>query len=203
MGKQLKIKSGHIVLANRKRPTPSTYNRANDKERDANIEKYRLKQLAKKQRKQLRKQQKISNHKKLKNMAKETHLLEYPKHAEVPRTAEFSGYTAFAERIHEDSWYEQKCAYCSEIMPKYQSVCKFCGHDKRPIEVIEKRSRNISSKVKRDVWRRDYGKCVECGSQERLEYDHIIPFSKGGSNTARNIQILCEKCNRKKHNKIE
>lgn len=58
-------------------------------------------------------------------------------------------------------------------------------------------------KVKREVWRRDYGKCVECGSQVRLEYDHIIPFSRGGSNTARNIQLLCEKCNRKKHDKIE
>ena len=93
--------------------------------------------------------------------------------------------------------------YCSEPIPKHQNICSFCGHDKRPMEVIEKRSRNISSKVKLEVWRRDYGKCVECGSKERLEYNHIIPFSKGGSNTARNIQLLCEICNRKKYNKIE
>lgn len=62
--------------------------------------------------------------------------------------------------------------------------------------------RYIPKAIQREVWRRDYGKCVECGSQERLEYDHIIPFSKGGSNTVRNIQLLCEKCNRKKQNKI-
>jgi len=48
------------------------------------------------------------------------------------------------------------------------------------------------------VWRRDSGKCVKCGSTQNLEFDHIIPLSKGGSNTARNIQLLCESCNRSK-----
>lgn len=58
--------------------------------------------------------------------------------------------------------------------------------------------RSISKQVMIDVWNRDGGKCVKCGSQDKLEYDHIIPFSKGGSNTFRNIQLLCESCNRKK-----
>lgn len=57
----------------------------------------------------------------------------------------------------------------------------------------------IPQSIRHEVWRRDQGKCIMCGSQINLEFDHIIPFSKGGSNTARNIQILCEKCNRKKH----
>ncbi|WP_229724707.1 HNH endonuclease [Winogradskyella forsetii] len=52
------------------------------------------------------------------------------------------------------------------------------------------------------VWNRDGGKCVKCGSQEKIEFDHIIPFSKGGSNTYRNLQILCEQCNRGKSNNI-
>ncbi len=52
------------------------------------------------------------------------------------------------------------------------------------------------------VWNTDSGKCVKCGSREKLEFDHIIPFSKGGSNSYRNIQLLCEKCNRQKSNKI-
>lgn len=63
-------------------------------------------------------------------------------------------------------------------------------------------SRRIPEDVKRAVWRRDGGKCVECGSKEKLEYDHIIPFSEGGSNTKRNVQLLCETCNRNKSNKI-
>ena len=46
--------------------------------------------------------------------------------------------------------------------------------------------------------RRDRGRCVDCDSRERLEFDHIIPVSKGGSNTARNIELRCEACNRRK-----
>ena len=56
----------------------------------------------------------------------------------------------------------------------------------------------ISDEVKMYVWKRDGGKCVNCGSNINLEFDHIIPVSMGGSNTARNIQLLCEECNRRK-----
>ena len=59
-------------------------------------------------------------------------------------------------------------------------------------------SRSVSKTVQREVWQRDQGQCVQCSSKERLEYDHISPVSKGGSNTARNIQLLCETCNRSK-----
>jgi Holliday junction DNA helicase RuvB len=61
----------------------------------------------------------------------------------------------------------------------------------------------ISTDVMMLVWQRDQGRCVKCGNQEKLEYDHIIPVSKGGSNTARNIQLLCEHCNRTKSANIE
>ena len=67
---------------------------------------------------------------------------------------------------------------------------------------MEKRSRRIPIHIKREVWRRDMGKCANCESRVNLEYDHIIPFSKGGSNTARNLELLCEKCNRNKSSKI-
>jgi Holliday junction resolvasome RuvABC ATP-dependent DNA helicase subunit len=61
----------------------------------------------------------------------------------------------------------------------------------------------IPSEIRREVWRRDAGKCVKCGSRERLEYDHIIPVIKGGSSTARNIELLCEACNRSKRDSIQ
>jgi bifunctional DNA-binding transcriptional regulator/antitoxin component of YhaV-PrlF toxin-antitoxin module len=37
-----------------------------------------------------------------------------------------------------------------------------------------------------------------CGSQQRLEFDHMIPVAIGGASTARNVQLLCEGCNRTK-----
>ena len=69
-------------------------------------------------------------------------------------------------------------------------------------EVLHKRE-HIAEEVRIYVWRRDQGKCVYCNSNKKLEYDHIIPVSKGGSNTARNIQLLCEACNRTKSAKIQ
>lgn len=60
----------------------------------------------------------------------------------------------------------------------------------------------ISRQVQREVWQRDGGKCVECGSRERLCFDHIVPFSRGGGNSIRNIQLMCERCNLSKGSRI-
>ena len=60
----------------------------------------------------------------------------------------------------------------------------------------------IPKEVVDAVWKRDGGKCVYCGSTENLQLDHIIPFSKGGATTVENLQLLCQKCNLQKSNKI-
>ena len=65
-------------------------------------------------------------------------------------------------------------------------------------------NRLIPSGVKRAVWRRDKGHCVQCGSSENLHFDHIIPYSKGGSSlVAENIQLLCARHNLEKRDRIE
>lgn len=64
------------------------------------------------------------------------------------------------------------------------------------------RRESIPQEVMDRVWNRDGGRCVKCGSQENLEFDHIIPVSKGGATTYRNIQLLCKKCNLEKTNNI-
>lgn len=60
----------------------------------------------------------------------------------------------------------------------------------------------IPKEVVDTVWNRDAGKCVYCGSTENIHLDHIIPFSKGGATNVENLQLLCQKCNLEKSNKI-
>ena len=70
------------------------------------------------------------------------------------------------------------------------------------IENVKYERTRIAENVRIEVWRRDQGKCASCGSREKLEYDHIVPISRGGSNTARNVELLCETCNRAKGDRI-
>ena len=73
-----------------------------------------------------------------------------------------------------------------------------------PVPMHSKVRRVIPTSVKLEVWKRDGSKCTKCGATEDLHFDHIIPWSKGGSsNTADNIQLLCGKHNLEKHDKIE
>lgn len=60
----------------------------------------------------------------------------------------------------------------------------------------------IPPEVRSAVWRRDGGQCVICGSVEKLEFGHIIPWSKGGSDSEENLQIECLYHNRSKGNQI-
>ncbi|MCE9553188.1 MAG: HNH endonuclease [Planctomycetes bacterium] len=80
---------------------------------------------------------------------------------------------------------------------------EFVPLETRTIATEDAPDRYIPPVVKIAVWRRDEGRCTLCKSREKLEYDHIIPIAKGGSNTERNVQLLCEPCNRAKSAHIQ
>jgi hypothetical protein len=63
-------------------------------------------------------------------------------------------------------------------------------------------TRHIPDDIKIKVWHRDGGKCIKCGALEYLEYDHIIPFSRGGASSENNVQLLCRKCNLSKRDEL-
>jgi hypothetical protein len=104
-----------------------------------------------------------------------------------------------------DSWIEND---------KVRNVFKFkliavenVSDELAPEEVpngIVERSRIIPTSVKLEVWARDGGKCVSCGATNELHFDHILPFSKGGTSLkAENIQLLCARHNLSKSAKIQ
>lgn len=65
-------------------------------------------------------------------------------------------------------------------------------------------NRVIPTAVKVAVWKRDQQRCVKCGSTDNLHFDHILPYSKGGSSLlVENIQLLCARHNLQKHDRIE
>jgi hypothetical protein len=58
-------------------------------------------------------------------------------------------------------------------------------------------SRHIPAAVRREVWRRDAGRCAFIGDAGRctetgcLEYHHVVPFADGGAASVSNIQLRC------------
>lgn len=62
--------------------------------------------------------------------------------------------------------------------------------------------RSLTERTRHEVWRRDRRRCVDCESRENLEFDHIIPVRRGGSNTTRNIELRCDVCNGRKGARI-
>ncbi|MBK6959397.1 MAG: HNH endonuclease [Nitrosomonas sp.] len=56
------------------------------------------------------------------------------------------------------------------------------------------------------VVRRDGHICQSCRinvPDNEIEFDHIIPVSKGGPTTVENLRILCRTCNRKKSDSLK
>lgn len=77
--------------------------------------------------------------------------------------------------------------------------------DSDSLQLVYSESRRIiPTAVKLEVWKRDGGKCVICGAINELHFDHIIPYSKGGTSLkSENIQLLCARHNLEKRDKIE
>ena len=90
---------------------------------------------------------------------------------------------------------------------------KFGAIDESPVDEVAinvaptsdiPHTRLIPTTVKLEVWKRDKGQCVDCGAKDNLHFDHVFPFSKGGTSLlAQNVQLLCARHNLAKSARIE
>ena len=94
-------------------------------------------------------------------------------------------------------------------------LCKIYGHICPVYKIAEpftetRELRNISRKIPRNVQlrvnRRDNSLCQICAKpllDKDIHFDHIIPWSKGGSSEESNVRVLCKKCNLERGNNFE
>jgi len=101
-----------------------------------------------------------------------------------------------------DAWQEESAG---RVVFKFRLELTDREINQEPAEEPDlEHTRMVPTPVKLEVWRRDKGRCVICGSAENLHFDHIIPFSRGGSSlTADNIQLLCARHNLEKRDRIQ
>lgn len=103
--------------------------------------------------------------------------------------------------------------YLEQFDPKELS-CEMFGHT-CPVFITQsgatetQKGRKQGRAVPRDiilkVLRRDNQICQVCHENvkdDEIEFDHVIPYSKGGPTTVENIRLLCRQCNRKKTNSL-
>jgi hypothetical protein len=95
-------------------------------------------------------------------------------------------------------------AHSERELVAFVTLCGFDLYDAKGAPESDHRPRlTIPEEVHLMVWERDDGCCVLCGAKEDLGFDHVIPLTRGGSSTARNLQILCDTCYQAKQTKYE
>jgi hypothetical protein len=74
------------------------------------------------------------------------------------------------------------------------------GHLLKTSEFIKTTRKAITESLRSQILERDGRKCCQCGSEENIQIDHILPFSIGGTTEESNLQCLCKACNSRKRN---
>lgn len=95
--------------------------------------------------------------------------------------------------------WEQGDGYGGTVMNAIRESFYRAGLKSKPDPTHQKQGRKkIPGHVRTEVYERDLYRCVQCGTHLKLTLDHIVPWSKGGTDTPDNLQTLCQPCNSRK-----
>jgi len=101
---------------------------------------------------------------------------------------------------HSKNDLEKACSVFGHLCPVF-----FTNEPLTETNELRRMGRNIPRHIMLRVVRRDNNQCQLCGKilvDNEIEFDHIIPVSKGGSSEEHNIRVTCFECNRNKSNKF-
>jgi len=105
------------------------------------------------------------------------------------------------------------CTNCGEQFFSNASNAKYCRNCSSLVRFSgiaathnsrAKRGCNVgvlTAKELFDVYHSQGKYCLCCGS-DKIYFDHVVPLSVGGTNTANNLQLLCSRCNNRKRQQI-
>ncbi len=89
-------------------------------------------------------------------------------------------------------------AHALEALIPQLEKARFAATDRPRKQRVAARGRTIPAAIKREVWKRDGGRCAfvagngrRCSSRDALEFDHVQPVARGGRTTAGNLRLLC------------
>jgi len=122
---------------------------------------------------------------------------------EAARAKEAAYRPAYKEktRVRVRAWRDENIdryrAYQADWKSKNRTVVAGYSQHRRALQLSVEST--LTPEEVTEVTRLQNGKCAYCRSASKLTIDHIIALSKGGTNTRRNIQMLCKSCNSRKH----
>jgi hypothetical protein len=99
-------------------------------------------------------------------------------------------------------WTMQVCALCGKTCVLGHIGRLYCSQacyfvslrtERYPVR-NRRRGQEFSDRMKRLILERAGYRCEQCGATERLQYDHIVPCHRGGTNDVANGQALCGDC---------
>ena len=97
---------------------------------------------------------------------------------------------------------EQVASIREQMQGKVLDGNQLTGWEKRQPRPVLRPSAEKWKKIRNRIFKRDNYTCSYCGKRgTRLECDHIIPVSRGGSHDDDNLTTSCFTCNRSKFNR--
>ena len=109
---------------------------------------------------------------------------------------DFEDMIKLIENRFENYKLDLKLASMEDVVFELKVISNFLSNYKPPVR------KNIPYSVRMYIKQLYNHRCTNCGNNENLEIDHIIPISRGGTDDLQNLTLLCKDCNLKKSNLI-